>query len=1082
MKKLKRFVEEASLEIRAHVIWMLALAITVGTFFLVRHFGGGLLLACALALATVPVARVVWRLAPFVSSLVGRAAGFLWKIRAFRLAIWSACGLAALMLALWNIAVSGDLAWLGILSEAIACAAFAAAIRLAGAPSKLEEKLIQLHLRLDPRWNRPLRYARTVAWILAVVLFDWWLYASVEAWLGGNWISIPLSFLEHVRIPLAWIAPMVFTLAAWLAGAPYVRRAAPRWVFRIERPSTERQDRLSRLLGRKPFYSLERVRKMVTILLPDGRQAQAGERFVPVRTWWTGVGFVTLLSVFILSGMAEDFIAGKPQDLSGVAAYQPVASTVALDRHGRRMCTFTLENRIHVGLKEIPRHVQDAFIAAEDQRFWEHDGIDPIGIARAAKSNFSDGTSQGASTLTQQVIKQIILKDSSKNYERKMSEILLAVRLEKQMAAKYGSRGAKEQILEVYLNHVYLGKGFYGVEAAAQGYFGKSAKDLSLAEAAILAGLPKAPAIDSPDGHFDRAKDRQRYVLGRMLELGSITRQERDAAVAEEIVNIRPSHQLNATAAPYACEEVRRFAEKTYGYDAVYKRGLIIQTTFDLDLQEKAQAAVRYGLLDLERRLGFAGPEGHDAAAGASCDPSSPFEFVADNAIEPNARVVELNGSGITLCVRGNRFPLHPDDVQRVEKWEKAVKGRKPVEVGDLMTVRIETRSETNRDGKTRDMRYALTARRTGGLDARGKEQHAALQAALVAIDPSTGEILAIVGGYDWSEIQFDIATQAHRQTGSSIKPYIYLTALMKGETVVSTVLDAPICLSTASGPWCPTNYTGPHTVHAYYGTVDLMTALAKSLNSVSVRLLVEVGVNQALSTIRALGIRSKIEPVFPIAVGSPELTLLEHTAAYATILGNGQALPVQHYSGAPGLFVTKVSERRRKADGGVEEFVLFEAKPQPPRQAVPSGDAYAMTHLMKGVVESGTGTRAKRLRRPVAGKTGTTNSFRDVWFMGGTADMAVGVWVGRMTPDPIAKEATGGSVALPIWEGFMEAAYPVTDAAPARDFPIPDDVTLIDRGERRDGVPVLLPFQRGKMPASYLTAPAADFGTGPFD
>ncbi|HTK59945.1 MAG TPA: penicillin-binding transpeptidase domain-containing protein, partial [Candidatus Baltobacteraceae bacterium] len=426
--------------------------------------------------------------------------------------------------------------------------------------------------------------------------------------------------------------------------------------------------------------------------------------------------------------------------------------------------------------------------------------------------------------------------------------------------------------------------------------------------------------------------------------------------------------------------------------------------------------------------------------------------------------------------VRGNRFALDPDDVKRVGTWEHAKPGR-AVRIGDFMTVRIETRKDA--DGK--DARYALTARRTGGLDAEGKPQHAALQAALVAIDPSTGEILAIVGGYDWSEIQFDIASQARRQTGSSIKPYIYLSALMKGETVVSTVLDAPICLSTASGAWCPTNYTGPHTVHAYYGNVDLMTALAKSLNSVSVRLLVEVGLDQALSTIRALGVQSKIERVFPIAVGSPELTLLEHTAGYATILANGQALPVQHSSGAPGLFVTKVSERRRRDDGVVEEVVLFEAKPPAPRQAVPSGDAYAMTHLMKGVVEFGTGTRAKRLRRPVAGKTGTTNSFRDVWFMGGTADMAVGVWVGRMTPDPIAKEATGGSVALPIWEGFMEAAYPVTEAAPARDFPIPDDVTLVDRGERESG-PILLPFQRGKMPQTYLTAPAADFGADPFE
>lgn len=1075
MKKLKRFVEEASLAVRVLILWVLIAALPTITFASARQLDGSILLAGGLAAASLPALLAVWALGTFVAWCVGRVTCFLWKLRAFRLTVWTACGVAALTLAYANVVMSGDLAWLGLISEAIALAAFAAAIRLAGKPFRIEEALLRQRLRIPARWNRPMRFLRMGAWIFVVALIDLWLYASVEEWLGGNWISIPWSFLEDVRIPLAMIAPSVFTLAALLSGSPYLRRAAPRWIFKISRPSIERQEQGSRIFGRKTFYSLERVRKVIAIVLPDGRSADAGERFVLARTWWTGISFVTMLSVAVLSGLAEDFIADKPQDLSGVSAYQPVVSTVALDRHGRRMCTFTLENRIYVPLSDIPEHVRDAFIGAEDQRFWEHDGVDPIGIARAAKSNFSEGTSQGASTLDQQVIKQIILKDSTKSYERKISEILLAVRLEKQMAAKYGRRGAKEQILEVYLNHVYLGKGLYGVEAASQGYFGKNTKNLSLAEAAILAGLPKAPAHDSPDGHFDRAKNRQRYVLGRMLELGSISRAEHDVAIGEEIVNIRPSHQLNATAAPYACEEVRRYAEKTYGYDAVYKRGLLIRTTFDLDLQEKAQAAVRYGLLDLERRLGFAGPEGHDDGAGDRCEP--PAEWVADNAIEPNARVIARNSGSITLCVRGNRFELDPDDVRRVGKWESAKPGR-AVRIGDFITVRVETR----KDAKGQSARYALTARRTGGPDANGRPQHAALQAALVAIDPSTGEILAIVGGYDWSEIQFDIATQSRRQTGSSIKPYIYLSALMKGETVTSTVLDAPICISTASGMWCPSNYTGPHTVHAYYGNVDLVTALAKSLNSVSVRLLVEVGLDQVLATIRALGVKSKIERVFPISVGSPELTLLEHTAGYATILANGKALPVQHSSGAPGLFVTKVSERFRRTDGVVEERILFEAAPPPPRQAVPSGDAYAMTHLMKGVVEFGTGTRAKRLRRPVAGKTGTTNDFRDVWFMGGTADLAVGVWVGRMTPEPIAKEATGGSVALPIWEGFMEAAYPVTEAVPARDFPIPDDVTLIDQGERREGVPTLLPFQRGKMPQKYLTAPAADFGAGAFE
>lgn len=1071
MMKLRRFVEDVLLAVRVLIFWVLAVGILVAIpFALVREFGGSYLVAGVAAVVTAPLVLVFWRAAGFIYGLAVRFGSFLWRLPTFRLMTKIAVGLTAILLVYRNFRMSTQIGWLGVLSVAIAGAAFYGAYRLTGRPSKFEEKLMLRRGRLSPKWNRPLVYTRIAVWFFAILLVDLWLYAVVEEWLGGNWLSIQWSVLESIRIPLASIAPTVFTIAALLAGPPYLRRARARWVFTISRPSTERQEMSRRFFGRRPFYSLERVRKFKTITLADGRTVEAGEIGVLARAFWTAIAFLTVMSAIVFSGVARHIIADKPQDLSAVAVYQPVVSTVVLDRNGRHLCTFALENRIHVELKGIPVYVQDAFIAAEDQRFWEHDGIDPVGIIRAAKSNYSDGTNQGASTLDQQVIKQIILKDSSKSYDRKISEILLAVRLEKMMVAKHGRRGAKELILEAYLNYVYLGKGYYGVEAASQGYFGRSVKDLSLAEAAILAGLPKAPAIDSPDGHFERAKVRQRYVLGRMQELGSITREEHDAALAEDIVSIRSSQQLNSMSAPYACEEVRRYAERTYGYDAVYKRGLLIRTTFELNLQEKALAAVRYGLLDLERRLGFAGPEGHDADMADHCE--SPAEWVADDTIEPNARVTARDRKTITLCVRGNRFDLDPSDFKRVLSWERAKRGRS-VRTGDLMTVRI----ETSKDTKGHDVRYALTARRTGAFDANGKPQHQALQAALVAIDPSNGEIRAIVGGYDWSEIKFNIATQARRQTGSSIKPYVYLSALMRGETAISRVLDSPICVSTASGPWCPTNYD-----NKFSGNVDLITALAKSLNSVSVRLLVKVGLDATISTMRALGVRSRIERVYPIAVGSPELTLLEHTAAYASILGNGLALPVQHSSGAPGLFVTKVSERHRRDDGIVEEIVLYEYVASADRQAVPSSDAYVTTYLMTGVVEFGTGTRAKRLRRPVAGKTGTTNNYRDVWFMGGTADLAVGVWVGRLTPTKIAEKATGGSVALPIWEGFMEAAHAVTEQSPARDFPIPDNITIFNRGNRREGVPDLLPFQRGKMPERYRTLPVVEFGTGPFN
>lgn len=1078
---LKRWLERSWDGLRILLAQVLIAALPMAIFvaaFLIGHpvLGG----ICALI--SLPVVVRLWRLAAWSGRLVARSAAFLWKYRWFRLTVWSAYAVVAFGLAVWNGRVSEDLAPYAWACEAVGLAAFHAALWIARPPSVVERLLVRARSLMPARGTGVLRVLHWSVWLAAVAYADRWMYGLIEHWLGRNWVTIPWDPIEEYRIPLAALAPLVFTAAALLAGPPYLRRARPRWVLRIQRISGAQRERVRRLLGHVPLADLRRERKVVPVIMPDGRTVDSGERFVAWRMLCVGTALVVLIAAGAFDRAARRFTAGLANDLSGVEAYQPVVSTRAFDRNGRLMCTFTLEDRVYVRLSEIPKHVQDAFKAAEDKNFDQHDGIDPNGIIRAGKANASNARAkQGASTLDQQVIKQIILKDPSKSYTRKLSEIFLAVRLEEQMTAKYGRRGAKDKILEVYLNYVYLGENAAGVEAASRRYFGKSAKDLTLAEAAILAGLPKAPSVDSPATHFDRAKVRQRYVLGRMLERGDITVRQRDEALEEKIDVIGRSHLLNATAAPFACEHVRRWAEAAYGYDAVYKHGLDIATTFDLDMQEKAQEAVRYGLLDLERRLGFAGPEGHDKAEGSRCD--GPAGDIAENAIEANARVIARKGEAVTLCVRGNAMPLDPDDAKRVIQWEQAAPGRALI-VGDLLTVRVETR-DLGKNGRPDLKRFALTARRTGDPDGNGKDEQGRpvnpLQAALVAIAPTTGEIRAIVGSYDWNETQFDNATQARRQTGSSIKPYVYLTALMNGQTVVSRVEDEPICVSTATGPWCPKNYTNGH-MQAYYGNVDLVEALAKSLNSVSVRLLLGTGLDKAIGTMRALGIKSPIVRVFPIAVGAPELTLLEHTAGIASILANGRVLPSQTKDGVRGIFVTKVTENVRGADGLIAPRVVYQSPPMPLTQAVPSGDAYAMTHLMRGVVEFGTGTRAKRLRRPVAGKTGTTNDFRDAWFMGGSADLVVGVRVGRTTPQPIAKEATGGVIALPIWEGFMESVAGVTEASPARDFPIPDDVTLVHQGEKRDGLPVMLPFQRGKMPETYVSDPKLTFGQDAFE
>ncbi|MFA5854008.1 MAG: transglycosylase domain-containing protein [Patescibacteria group bacterium] len=1084
---LKRQFERGVFLFKVMIGYVVLLAIPLALLVTSDRLGTPLWIAFLLAFAVLPVLYTLWRSLKRVGSWVARLAIFLWKFRLFRRITFGLSVILAVGIALWNILRSGKLVWLGLGSEAIGILGVLGAMFLSNPPERVIARLRTW--RVSPGYTGVFNVVRIVLWFLGILVIDLWLYAMVESLLWRNWLSFPESWFEGLPwaldfilaplqrpLTLAILPPIVFTIFALLARPPYLRRAAPRKVLTIRKVPPELLLDFKRFSGTIPMYTIERVPKCVEFTAPDGRVGEAGERFVFLRMLCTGFAFGTFLTCAIATHFAEAFVDDMSDDLSSVESYQPVVSSVVFDRNHQVMCSFSLENRTWADLENIPRHVQEAFIASEDKTFWEHDGLDPQGIIRAGLHNLNHGEArQGASTITAQVIKQVVLKDSSPTIERKLKQFFLAVRLERELASKHGRHKAKQKILEVYLNHVYLGKNAYGVEAASETYFGKSVQNLTVAEAAILAGLPKAPSLDSPDGHFDRAKVRQRYVLGRMLETGAITKAQHEEALRAPIVLIKRAHAFNMATAPYACEETRKFVERTFGYDAVYKQGLIIDTTFDLTLQRKAQAAERFGLLDLERRLGFAGPEGHDKDADAVCE--NPSGWVADGALEANARVIARERSSITLCVRGYAFPLDADDVDRVAKWERAKSGRKLI-VGDLLTVRIETR--TNDDGTSE--RFALTARRTGG-----KDHPEALQAAIVAIDPQSGELRALVGGYDWNENQFNNATQARRQTGSSIKPYVYLTALVNGKTVVSTELDAPICLSTASGPWCPTNYSGPKTTRVFYGTVDLVTALAKSLNSVSVRLLVEVGLDKAIGTMRALGIRSPIVRVFPLAVGTPELTLWEHTAGYATILSNGRMMATQKEGYAPGIFVKSVKSFVRNSSGHSELRTIYMAPERPKTQAVPSGDAYAMTELLRGVVEFGTGTRAKKLRRPVVGKTGTTNNFWDAWFMGGTSDLVVGTWVGRKTPTPIAREATGGVVALPIWIAFMESAFPVPPdgqpfSTPPRDFPIPDDVTLLRRGTTDNGRTGLLPFQRGKTPEAYLDAPNADFGEGAFD
>ena len=749
---------------------------------------------------------------------------------------------------------------------------------------------------------------------------------------------------------------------------------------------------------------------------------------------------VILMSACLLPAVKDHFIADFIGKLDSVIEYDPVIATRVYSADGQQICTFANEGRIPVEVAKVPEHVRQAFIAAEDQYFYGHRGIDLIAMVRAVLKNRAVGkTKQGASTLTQQVIKQVVLEDNSKSYERKIREILLAVELERRLTAKYGRTKTKDIILQVYLNHVYLGHETYGIQAAARGYFAKDVDQLTLAEAATLAGLPKAPSNDSPYNNPRRAKVRQSYVLDMMVEQRFIDAETAKRTAGEPIAIIERSDPLNRTAAPYFCEHVRKELKRMYGNEAIFDEGLTVHTTLDMKTQQAAQAAVRLGLLDLERRLGFTGPEGHeDAFTGPeSCD--EPRQV--DDEVLEIGNFVRFR-DGVKACVGGRLYPLDPADELRIVEWE--TKTKVELRTGDLMSMRLETR--VLGDAKDKKVRYALTAKRTAG-----PKHPEALQAALVAVDPKTGYVRAMVGGYDYAENQYNTATMSRRQLGSSVKPYVYLNALMNGATVDKQVNDHSVTYLTASGYWSPKNYG-----NRYYGTMPLRDLLARSANSVSAQLLAEYGGPDAtIRTMRRLGITSKVDRVMPISVGAVELTLLEHTYAYATIASGGLEMPRMPDSESQGIFITKVTGRRGD--------VLYEYHRTEPRQVIPADDAYSLIYLMRGVVEdsSGTGHRVMELSRPAGGKTGTTNDNRDVWFMGYTTDLVVGTWVGTMSPQKIAEKATGGAIALPIWLAFMKAAHPQT---PAREFPVPPDASLMldDRGKP-------IPFQRGRMPEKWL-------------
>lgn len=739
----------------------------------------------------------------------------------------------------------------------------------------------------------------------------------------------------------------------------------------------------------------------------------------------------------------KQFEKDLPDRWSALTDYKPSRASRVFSQQGELIGEFYLQKRIVLPYEQIPKHVMQAFVAAEDNRFFEHHGVDPLGIIRAAIANFKAGrVVQGGSTITQQVAK-LMLVGSERNVFRKIREAILAHKIE--------ARLKKEQILAIYLNHVYLGHGAYGVQAAAEVYFGKDAKDLTVAEAAMLGGLPKAPTEDSPATNFKRAKDRQRYVLGQMLDNKFIGDEQYRDALHESIAIISRDTPLNHIAAPYFVEHIRKIVQAKYAGRDLYDRGLKIYTTLDMHQQRAAEQAVHDGLDAVDHRFSFRGPVQHlDDEALAKFFEGMPQPYNVGRyaasaagalmADKPYLASFEAKGKKAYARLGALRVPMDEYDVARVLRWtEKRGNKLGPGDLIPVKVVKVETKHGSGKKAFSETTELAELAQRPE------------VQAALIAVDPSNGHLTAMVGGYDYDTSQFNRATQARRQAGSSIKPYIYSAALENGFTEMSVVQDAPVSIKTAAGWWSPHNYKPE-----FLGNVTLRTALQKSLNTVSVRLVAAMGVDKVIEQIRKFGITAQIVRHPSIALGTPEVTLLEHTYGYATF-------PTMGMEVKPVMILRIVD-----ADGNTVE----ESKPEPPRRRIPADTAYVMVDMLKNVVEKGTGQKAKELGRPAGGKTGTSNDFKDNWFMAFTRDLVCGVWVGRDDFKSIGNDATGGTTAAPIWTEFMKAAHPPT---PVRDFEPPPGVYFARATPERGtpappGTPgsLMIPFKRGTLPSQF--------------
>jgi penicillin-binding protein 1A len=681
--------------------------------------------------------------------------------------------------------------------------------------------------------------------------------------------------------------------------------------------------------------------------------------------------------------------------IKSLKEYRPaiVSSMYAAD--GSLIGEFYNERRFLVPLEAMPAHLIEAFIAAEDTRFFEHPGLDAIGIARAMLKNVRAGEIvQGGSTITQQVAKALLLTPE-RTWTRKIKEAILAYRIDHYLT--------KDETLHIYLNQVYLGEGAYGVEAAAQTYFGKYVRELTLAESALLAGLPQAPSRYSPIRHFNQARERQQYALQQMVNQHYITADEAQQALNERISFSNPKRwtlkQYN-----YFTEQARREVEARYGHEALYTQGLQIYTTLDPRAQSLAEKALDRGLRELDKRHGYRGA--HQSVA------QNKWRDFAKTLAQNNKNlsedgVVEALITGFDSKTKTYQLDLGSAKAQMPTSGASWAGGRNTAfRPGDAIMVKL--LKPTDKPKQASSWVVSL-------------EQEPEVQGALLSVNHHTGAVLCMVGGRSFEESQFNRAVQAIRQPGSSFKPFVYSAALDRGYTPASVLDDSPISFGDHSlqGRWTPANYD-----NRFWGPIMLRSALVHSRNVVTVKLLQAIGVDYVRDYARHMGINSPLTPTLSLALGASGVTLWEMVTAYSVFAEQGER--IEPY------MIEKVVDRSGQV---LEEHRMRRAGVLSPETA------FIMTNIMQAVIEEGTGRRARKLGRPAAGKTGTSNDIKDAWFMGFTPSIMTGVWVGHDDVDvPLGKGETGGHAACPIWLYFMEDYLRDT---PVEEFPVPSGITF---------------------------------------